>query len=245
MILFPAIDLYENACVRLHKGDYRELTVYHNDPVEQARAFEGAGCTHLHLVDLEAAKSGTSVHLHILESIKAKTGLKVDFGGGIRNEKDAITCLEAGADQVNIGTFAIRQQDRFYALMESVGPGKIILSADRHGEKLKTHGWQKDAGISFWEYLDKFVREGGRFVTSTDISRDGTLSGVDRSGYLEIMERYPQLKIIVSGGVSNARDILQFQGTGIYGIIAGKAIYEKRIDLSELNKQLKPKTDAH
>ncbi len=244
MILFPAIDLFGNACVRLHKGDFNALTTYNHDPVDQARIFEEAGCTHLHLVDLEAAKSGTPVHLHILESIKSRTGLKVDFGGGIRNEEDVHTCLMAGADQVNIGTFAIRQEERFYALLQDVGPEKVILSADRDGDTLKTHGWQNDAAISFWECLDNYVREGGKYVTSTDISRDGTLTGVDRSGYLQILERYPGLKVIVSGGVREASDILQFKGTGIYGVIAGKAIYEKKIDLMEINRQLNHSSDA-
>lgn len=238
MILFPAIDLYENACVRLHKGDYTRLTVYHKDPVAQAETFEQAGCTHLHLVDLQAAKTGTPVHLPILEGIKKKTRLKVDFGGGIRNAADAKSAIDAGADQVNIGTFAVRQPDRFYALMSDVGPERIILSADRHGDTLRIHGWQEDAGVSFWSCLEDYAGAGGSYVTSTDISRDGTLKGVDPSGYLEILERHPNFRVIVSGGVSTVGDILQFRGTGMYGVIAGKAIYEGKIDIGQINRQL-------
>jgi phosphoribosylformimino-5-aminoimidazole carboxamide ribotide isomerase len=244
MILFPAIDLYENACVRLHQGNYDEITIYHDNPVDQAKIFEEAGCTHLHLVDLEAAKKGAAVHLHILEEIKKRTSLHVDFGGGIRSETDGMRCLDAGADQINVGTFAIREQERFYDFMTQVGPQKIILSADRYGDILKTHGWQQDAPMSFWECLDGYAKAGGIYLTSTDISKDGTLTGVHLESYLEILQRFPDLKVIVSGGISQAQDIVALQGKGIYGVITGKAIYEGRLDLREMNEYLKNHEDV-
>lgn len=244
MILFPAIDLYQNACVRLHQGNYDEITIYNEHPLEQATIFEEAGCTHLHLVDLEAAKKGEAVHLHILEAIKKQTSLHVDYGGGIRSEQDGMRCLNAGADQINVGTFAIREQQRFYSFMEQVGPQKIILSADRFGDTLKTHGWQQDAAISFWDCLDGYLNAGGIYLTSTDISKDGTLSGINLASYLEILQKFPDLKVIVSGGISNALDIKAIQGTGIYGVITGKAIYEGRLNLREVNDQLKNHQDV-
>jgi len=244
MIIFPAIDLYQNACVRLHQGNYDDITIYHKNPVEQAKVFEAAGCTHLHLVDLEAAKKGKAVHLPILSAIKKQTSLHVDYGGGIRNEFGADQCLDAGADQINIGTFAIREQARFHAYMQKVGSDKIILSADRFGDQLKTHGWQKDAPISFWDCLKDYQEAGGLFLTSTDISKDGTLSGIDLSGYTEILDRFPTLKVIVSGGISSVEDIESIIGTGLYGVITGKAIYEGRIDIQELFHQLNQKSDA-
>lgn len=243
--IFPAIDLLNHQCIRLTKGAFGEVKVYHEDPVSMAQSFEDAGCTHLHLVDLEAAKSGQFAHLDVLEKIKSATQLIVDFGGGIRSDQQARSCLSAGADQINIGTFAIKSPDEFYILMDDVGTERIILSADRDGDQLKSHGWQENASQTFWEFIGSFAQAGGQYVCSTDISRDGMLSGIDLSGYQEIAERFPQLKVIVSGGVSSAKDVIQCADAGFYGVIVGKAIYENRIDLPNLIDQLKKMNHAH
>ena len=238
MKIIPAIDLYNHQCVRLRKGKYEEITVYNDDPVAQSKTFEDCGATHLHLVDLEAAKSGVLTHLDVLENIKKSTNLIVDFGGGIRSVEAGQKCMDAGADQINVGTMAVKSPGDFEALMATVGPDKVILSADRDGEILKTHGWIIEAKISFWHFIDNFVKIGGQFVTSTDISKDGTLKGINIESYADIWNKYPLLKVVVSGGVGKIEDVLPLVNTPAYGVIIGKAIYENKIDLKTLIQQV-------
>lgn len=244
MLIIPAIDLYDHHCVRLHKGRYDEKTIYSSDPLDQAKKFEDQGATHLHLVDLEAAKTGDIVHLDVLESIKNGTQLMVDFGGGIRTVKQGMTCINAGADQINVGTMAVKSPGEFEALMQKAGKGKIILSADRDGDKLKTDGWIQEAAVSFWSFIDNFVRIGGKFVTSTDISKDGTLTGIDVAGYADIWTKYPTLHVVVSGGVGQTSDVIPLFKTPAYGVIIGKALYEGKIDLKSLIHQSKTANNA-
>ncbi len=236
MIIIPAIDLYQNQCVRLHKGSFKEMTIYSSDPVKQAIAFEETGATHLHLVDLEAAEKGSLRHIHILKEIKKQTRLKVDAGGGIRTIQQARTLIDAGADQINIGTLAVEQPSSISQLIADFGPERIILSADRNGGLLKTHGWKRTANISFRTFIQNFVDCGGQYIVSTEISRDGTLSGPDVAGYQQMMKDFPSLKIIASGGVSDDSDITALGKIGVYGAIVGKAIYEGKINLAQTLK---------
>ena len=232
--LIPAIDIIDGKCVRLTKGDYDQKTVYRDHPAEVAAEFEEIGFNRLHVVDLDGAKSKHIVNDNVLKAITTKTGLTVDFGGGIKTDEDIEKAFAAGASMVTIGSIAVTQPELFLGWLEKYGPERMILGADvRHG-KISINGWKEDSSEDLLPFLKKYVDAGVRNVLCTEISKDGTLTGPAINLYRQIMEAYPELHLIASGGVSSKEDIMALDEAGIPAVVFGKAIYEGRIDLKEL-----------
>ena len=232
--LIPAIDIINGQCVRLTKGDYDQKTVYRDSPAEVAKEFEEIGFRRLHVVDLDGAKSKHIVNEAVLTAITTETNLVVDFGGGIKTDKDIEKAFAAGAAMVTVGSIAVTQPDLFMGWLEKYGPERIILGADvRHG-KICINGWKEDSCEDLLPFLRKYIEAGVCNVLCTEISKDGTLSGPAISLYSEVMEAYPELHLIASGGVSSLDDIKALNAAGIPAVVFGKAIYEGKINLNEL-----------
>ena len=232
--LIPAIDIINGQCVRLTKGDYQQKTVYSDSPAEVAKGFEQIGFQRLHVVDLDGAKSKHIVNDAVLRSITETTGLTVDFGGGIKTDDDIRKAFDAGAAMVTVGSIAVQQPELCFEWLEKYGPERIILGADvRHG-KISINGWKEDSDEDLLPFLRKYIDAGIRNVLCTEISKDGTLAGPAIELYLRIMQEYPELHLIASGGVSSIDDIKALDAAGIPAVVFGKAIYEGRIDLKEL-----------
>ena len=231
--LIPAIDIINGQCVRLTKGDYDQKTVY-GEPLDMALEFERIGFQRLHVVDLDGAKSKHIVNENVLKAITTETRLTVDFGGGIKTDEDIEKAFAAGAALVTVGSVAVTNPDLFMGWLEKFGAERMILGADvRHG-KISINGWKEDSGEDLLPFLQKYVDAGVRNVLCTEISKDGTLAGPAIDLYQRIMEAYPELHLIASGGVSSKEDIEALDAAGIPAVVFGKAIYEGRIDLKEL-----------
>ncbi len=247
--LIPAIDIIGGRCVRLTKGDYNSMQEYSSDPVETALGFESAGFTRLHLVDLDGAKKGEPVNLHILEAICQSTNLTVDYGGGLKTDEDIEKVFAAGAAMVTGGSVAVRKPDLFLSWLEKYGPDRIILGADVRDRRVAIGGWKEQSDRDLFGFLDFYVSKGIRKVVCTDIERDGTLEGPAVSLYREIMESYPGIELIASGGVGREDDIRELDKAGIKSVIAGKAFYEGKIamrpyPLGTLSKRIIPCLDV-
>lgn len=238
--LIPAIDIINGQCVRLTKGDYNQKTVYRDSPAEVAKEFEAIGFRRLHVVDLDGAKSKHIVNDTVLTAITTETNLVVDFGGGIKTDEDIEKAFAAGAAMVTVGSIAVTQPDLFMGWLEKYGPERMILGADvRHG-KISINGWKEDSTEDLLPFLRKYIEAGVRNVLCTEISKDGTLSGPAVDLYSEVMNTYPDLHLIASGGVSSLDDIKTLDAAGIPAVVFGKAIYEGRINLRELISPLNP-----
>jgi phosphoribosylformimino-5-aminoimidazole carboxamide ribotide isomerase len=232
--LIPAIDIIGGQCVRLTKGDYDQKTVYRDSPAEVAQEFEKTGFKRLHVVDLDGAKSKHIVNEQVLKAITTKTNLTVDFGGGIKTDEDIEKAFAAGASMVTIGSIAVTNPELFMGWLKKYGTEHIILGADvRHG-KISINGWKEDSSEDLLPFLQKYVDAGVKNVLCTEISKDGTLAGPAIGLYQQVMEAYPALHLIASGGVSSIDDIQALDAAGIPAVVFGKAIYEGRIDLNEL-----------
>ncbi|MBZ9626794.1 1-(5-phosphoribosyl)-5-[(5-phosphoribosylamino)methylideneamino]imidazole-4-carboxamide isomerase [Psychroflexus sp. CAK1W] len=236
MRIIPAIDIIEGQCVRLSKGDYDTKKVYNENPLEVAKAFEDSGIEYLHLVDLDGAKSKHIVNHKILESIATHTRLKIDFGGGLKSDKDLQIAFESGAQQITGGSIAVSDKALFLDWVAKFGSQKIILGADAKDGKIATGGWKESSDLQIEKFIRDFVKEGIEYVISTDISKDGMLEGPSVDLYTSILKKNPELKLIASGGISNLRDLEDVFEIGCEGVIIGKAIYENRISLKELEK---------
>ena len=231
--LIPAIDIIGGQCVRLTKGDYDQKTVY-GEPLDMALEFERIGFKRLHVVDLDGAKSKHIVNENVLKAITSATSLTMDFGGGIKTDEDIEKAFAAGAAMVTVGSVAVTNPDLFMGWLEKFGAERMILGADvRHG-KISINGWKEDSGEDLLPFLQKYVDAGVRNVLCTEISKDGTLAGPAVELYKDIMDAYPQLHLIASGGVSSKEDIEALDAAGIPAVVFGKAIYEGRIDLREI-----------
>ena len=231
--LIPAIDIINGQCVRLTKGDYDQKTVY-GKPLDMALEFERIGYKRLHVVDLDGAKSKHIVNDAVLREITSSTNLVVDFGGGIKTDEDIEKAFAAGASMVTIGSIAVTNPDLFMGWLEQYGTDRMILGADvRHG-KISINGWKEDSAEDLLPFLKKYVDAGVRNVLCTEISKDGTLTGPAIELYQEIMDAYPQLHLIASGGVSSLNDIIALNAAGIPAVVFGKAIYEGKINMKEL-----------
>ena len=231
--LIPAIDIINGQCVRLTKGDYDQKTVY-GKPLDMAQEFERIGFERLHVVDLDGAKSKHIVNDAVLKAITTETKLTVDFGGGIKTDEDIEKAFASGAAMVTIGSIAVTNPELFMGWLEKYGAERIILGADgRHG-KISINGWKEDSSEDLLPFLKKYVEAGVKNVLCTEISKDGTLAGPAIDLYKGVMEAYPQLHLIASGGVSSIDDIKALDKAGIPAVVFGKAIYEGRIDLREL-----------
>ena len=232
--LIPAIDIIDGKCVRLTKGDYGQKKVYNDDPVAQAKEFEKLGMKRLHVVDLDGAKAKHVVNVDVLRGITAATGLKVDFGGGIKSDDDIEKAFAAGASLVTIGSIAVSQPDTFMRWLDRYGADKVILGADVRNGLVSINGWKEDTSEKLLPFLARYVKAGVKNVLCTEISRDGTLSGPSTDLYREVMEAFPGIHLIASGGVGRNEDIIELDGAGIPAVVFGKAWYEGKINLEEL-----------
>lgn len=234
--IIPAIDIIEGKCVRLVQGDYRQKTIYNEDPLEVAKAFEDNGVKRLHVVDLDGAKARHIVNYKVLERIAGKTSLAVDFGGGLKTDKDLQIAFECGARMVTGGSVAVKNRDLFLSWVERYGTEKIILGADVKGRKIAVNGWKEESELELMPFVSDFMKNGIRKVISTDISRDGMLQGPSLELYRQMLAELPEIYLIASGGVSSLDDIESLQDAGVHAVIFGKAIYEGRISLSDLQR---------
>lgn len=236
MHIIPAIDIIDGKCVRLTKGDYNQKTEYNSNPLEVAKEFENAGIKRLHLVDLDGAKAKKVINWDVLKSIAEHTGLTIDFGGGVQSTEDLHAVFEAGAKQITGGSIAIKNEALFTEWIQEFGGEKIILGADVKDEKIAIHGWQESSETHIFDFLDHYLAKGLQYVICTDVSKDGALQGTSNMLYQDILDRFPDVKLIASGGVSKIEDLQLLDEMNVYGAIVGKAIYEKRISLSDLTQ---------
>ncbi|MBN2089662.1 1-(5-phosphoribosyl)-5-[(5-phosphoribosylamino)methylideneamino]imidazole-4-carboxamide isomerase [candidate division KSB1 bacterium] len=234
--IIPAIDIIGGKCVRLSQGDYERKTVYNENPLEVARMFEDAGISRLHLVDLDGAKAKHIVNYKVLGQIASKTNLIIDFGGGLKSDEDLKIAFESGASMVTGGSIAVKEPELFLSWLEKFGSEKIILGADAKDGKIAVSGWQESTELSVVKFIAEFHQKGISKVISTDINRDGMLSGPAFELYAEIMETLPDVEIIASGGIASMDDIFKLAEMDVPGVITGKAIYEGKIDLKEIEK---------
>lgn len=232
--IIPAIDIIGGKCVRLSQGDYDRKTIYNENPLEVAKMFESSGIKRLHLVDLDGAKAHHIVNYRVLEEISSHTGLVIDFGGGLKSDEDLRIAFESGASMVTGGSIAIKSPETFQSWIETFGKTKIILGADTRDEKIAITGWQENTESDVFSFIKEWHRRGIDKVISTDISRDGMLTGPSTELYQKIMEMVPGIYLIASGGVSSMADILKLQEAAIPAVITGKAIYEGKISMKEI-----------
>ena len=236
MILVPAIDIINGQCVRLTKGDYDTKKVYNESPVEVAKAFEGAGLTHVHVVDLDGARAKHIVNAKVLEQIATQTSLQVDFGGGIKSETDLQTAFDCGASQVTLGSIAVSETELVLEWLEKFGSEQLILGADAKNRRIATHGWEQDSGLDVIDFIKDYAQKGFKYVLCTDVAKDGMLAGPSLELYYEILEQLPELSLVASGGVTTMDDIYQCAELGCTAAIIGKAIYENKLSLKELER---------
>lgn len=234
--IIPAIDIIDGKCVRLTQGDYDQKKIYNENPLEVAKEFEANGIKFLHLVDLDGAKSSGIVNWKVLNAITSQTNLKVDFGGGIKSEKDLEIAFDNGANQLNIGSTAVKDKELFLGWLGKYGSDKIILSADVKNEEIAVSGWQENSGINIFNFLADYIAKGINHVVCTDVSKDGTLQGTANELYSKILDQFPQIKLVASGGISKIEDVEALTKMPVYGVIIGKAIYENKIQLKDLRK---------
>lgn len=239
MKIIPAIDIINGKCVRLTQGDYAQQKIYNENPLAVAKTFEEAGLKHLHLVDLDGAKAGRVINWKVIESICSGSSLHVDFGGGIKTQEELLKLFDLGVKQVNLGSIAVKQPQLVFEWIETFGPEKIILSADVKEEKIQVSGWQENSSLMITDLVEQYRLQGLLYVTCTDISTDGTLSGPNFTLYQKMIEQFPMIKWIASGGVSDIEDVRKLSSSGVDGAIIGKAIYENRIKLTDLSGLVK------
>jgi phosphoribosylformimino-5-aminoimidazole carboxamide ribotide isomerase len=233
MRIIPAIDIIDGKCVRLSKGDYNTQIIYNENPLEVAKQFEDAGIEYLHLVDLDGAKARKVINHKILYDIARFTSLQIDFGGGLRSSKDVASVFDNGASQITGGSIAVEDQSLFLQWIEQYTSTKIILGADAHHRKIATHGWTASSETDVVDYITGYVNKGIKYVVCTDIAKDGMLQGPSDELYKEILATV-DVKLIASGGVSCLDDLIRLKSLGCEGAIVGKAIYENKITLKEL-----------
>lgn len=234
MDIIPAIDIIDGKCVRLTQGDYQRKKEYSSDPLEVARQYEDHGIRRLHLVDLDGAKARKVVNYQVLEKITKHTGLQVDFGGGVQSDKDLQLVFELGAVQVTGGSIAVREPETFLGWIQKYGADKIILGADARERKIAIGGWQEDTATDVIDFIRDYSKKGVQYVICTDVGRDGLLQGPAHALYQDIIAHNPTIRLIASGGVSGVEDLQKLQEIKLDGVIVGKAIYENKISLKEL-----------
>ncbi|MFK2820284.1 1-(5-phosphoribosyl)-5-[(5-phosphoribosylamino)methylideneamino]imidazole-4-carboxamide isomerase [Flavobacteriaceae sp. LMIT009] len=236
MRIIPAIDIIEGKCVRLTKGDYSTKKVYNENPLEIAKQFEDAGIQYLHVVDLDGAKASHIVNYRTLEQIAAKTSLKIDFGGGLKSNEDLHIAFESGASQITGGSIAVKNPTIFINWIDKYGSDKIILGADCNDEKIAISGWQEESDLEVIPFIQDYQTKGIQYVICTDISKDGMLEGPSFNLYERIVAECYDIKLIASGGISTYDELPKLKEIGCEGVIIGKAIYENRISLKQLEQ---------
>ncbi len=236
MKIIPAIDIIDGKCVRLTQGDYSQKTIYNEHPLEVALQFQDAGLERLHLVDLDGAKAGRVQNWKVLETIAGKTNLVIDFGGGIKTEQDLDIVFQSGAALATVGSIAVKDESRFVGWLEQYGPDRFLLGADVKDELIAVGGWLETTQIRIYDFIQSYVQRGIVQLFCTDVSKDGKLEGPSLPLYQQIIEQFPGLHFIASGGVSSIKDLEDLASIGCSGAIVGKAIYEGRIRLEELTR---------
>lgn len=234
MRIIPAIDIIDGKCVRLSKGDYDTKIIYNENPLEVAKSFEAHGIEYLHLVDLDGAKSSKIVNYKILEQIATQTSLKIDFGGGLKSDDDLRIAFESGANQITGGSIAVKNRAIFEKWISEYGSEKIILGADAKNEKIAVSGWLEESNEDLVPFIQDYQSKGIQYVICTDIAKDGMLEGPSFDLYGKILEEAKGVKLIASGGISTFDELPKLAELGCEGTIIGKAIYEGRISLKQL-----------
>ena len=234
MRIIPAIDIIDGKCVRLSKGDYNTKKIYNENPLEVAKSFEDAGIEYLHLVDLDGAKSSRIVNHKVLEQIASKTNLKIDFGGGLKTDSDLKIAFESGANQITGGSIAVKNPILFKEWISQYGTDKIILGADSNNRKIAVSGWLEESNEEVIPFIQSYQKEGISYVICTDIAKDGMLEGPSFELYQDILSNCDTVKLIASGGISTFDELPKLAALGCEGTIIGKAIYEGRISLKQL-----------
>lgn len=245
MRIIPAIDIINGKCVRLSKGDYSTKIIYNENPLEVAKMFENHGVNYLHLVDLDGAKASHIVNYKVLETIAAKTNLNIDFGGGLKSDEDLRIAFESGANQITGGSIAVKNSTVFKSWLQKFGANKIILGADANNEKVAVGGWLEESDKELIPFIQNYVKEGIRYVICTDISKDGMLQGPSFELYQKILNKINitssevgKIKLIASGGISTFDELPKLAAMGCEGTIIGKAIYEHKISMKEIENYI-------
>lgn len=234
--IIPAIDIIDGKCVRLSQGDYNQKKVYNENPLDVAQMFEDHGIKRLHLVDLDGAKAGNIVNYKVLETIASKTSLVIDFGGGLKSNEDLRIAFESGAQMITGGSIAVKNPEVFGGWIEKYGAEKIILGADVKDEKIAVGGWIETSDLDLMPFVNGYREKGITKVICTDISKDGMLQGPSVALYKKMLGEFPDLYLVASGGLSSMEDIDSLVEAGVPAVITGKAIYEGKIDLKQLEK---------
>lgn len=236
--LIPSISVMKNKIIRLTRGDYDQPAFYESNPVDLALQFQDHGIDHLHLVDLEGAKNGKLVNYNLLETLAGHTNLSINVTGGIQTDGDISKAYEYGADQITAASLAVRLPELFASWVISYGREKVVLGADARKLKVATNGWQENTEINIFDHIEYFYNHGLQYVKITDIDKDGLLEGPSFELYQEVITRFPGIKILASGGVRNLDDIKKLNDNGVFGVIFGKAFFENKITLNDLDSFL-------
>jgi phosphoribosylformimino-5-aminoimidazole carboxamide ribotide isomerase len=236
MQIIPAIDIIDGKCVRLTEGDYTQKTIYNEDPLEVAKAFEAAGIQRLHLVDLDGAKSGAVKNWKVLENIALNTKLVIDFGGGIKTNDDVALVFERGATLATIGSMAVANPTLFLSWVKTYGADRFFLGADVKDNHIAVNGWIQTSNIAIDSFISDYLAQGISNIFCTDVSKDGRLEGPSTALYQSLIQLFPNLNLVASGGVSSLQDLETLKAIGCAGAIVGKAIYENRISLESLQQ---------
>lgn len=234
--LIPAIDVIEGKCVRLSQGKYESKKVYNENPLDVAKAFEAHGIRRLHIVDLDGAASHHIVNYRTLEELSTHTSLVIDFGGGVKSDEDLRIAFECGAQLVTGGSIAVKNPDRFCHWLQKYGPERIILGADVKEGRIAVNGWKEESACELFPFLDDYLSKGVTQAICTDVGRDGMLQGPSLELYKEILRRHPSLYLVASGGVGSLQDVEALEEAGLPAVIIGKAFYEGRITLEDMEK---------
>ncbi|WP_299248084.1 1-(5-phosphoribosyl)-5-[(5-phosphoribosylamino)methylideneamino]imidazole-4-carboxamide isomerase [uncultured Lacinutrix sp.] len=244
MRIIPAIDIIDGKCVRLSKGDYNTKKIYNESPLEVAKSFEGAGIQYLHVVDLDGAKAKHIINHKVLEQIAIKTNLKIDFGGGLKTDEDLKIAFNSGASQITGGSIAVKNPEIFQEWLIKFGSDKIILGADCNNENIAISGWLEESDLKVIPFIKEYQEKGVSYVICTDISKDGMLEGPSFELYERILKgchsekSEESIKLIASGGISTFDELPKLAELGCEGVIIGKAIYENRISLKQLENYI-------
>jgi len=235
MILVPSISVIEGKTTRLSQGDYSKEKVYNDSPIDVAKQFEDHGITRIHLIDLDGARSGSTINFDILHLISAYTKLKINFTGGMHTDGDVLKAFEYGAESITAASVAISNSQLFSNWLMSYGREKVALAADSLDGAIRIRGWQKGTDKDLFEHVAFFYDRGLKYLKTTDISKDGILEGPSFDLYKKLIKEFPDLSIFASGGIRNIDDIKQLNDIGLYGAIFGKAFYEGKITLKDID----------
>ena len=237
MKVIPAIDIYDGKCVRLLNGDYNKIKIYNKNPLDVALQFEDMGVTNLHVVDLNGARSKMIINKKSIREICMNTSLKVDFGGGIKNDYEILNAFDLGVNQISLGTISVTNKDLVMNSVSKFGYDKIIIGVDFLKNRIKINGWTEETDLDLFEFINDYYKLGLKYFIITDISKDGALNGTSLDNYKKILNKFKGIKLIASGGVSAENDIKELYDINCYGVIAGKAVYENKINLKNAIKK--------